>query len=114
MVSPHLLNLLSFGALRSEGWQGVWIDAYRRKYQTSCNPLNEVILPSQQQELLNRIYRRAGSRNGCWDVFCWKENIYLFAESKRYKHDKVRDSQKNWLESALAVALLVTSFLIAE
>jgi hypothetical protein len=35
-------------------------------------------------QLLQEIYDRAGSRAGCFDVFCWKDDYSLvFAESER-------------------------------
>ena len=111
---PAFAELVILDALQSEGWDGVWVDTYRRKYRTSCNPLNEITLPSKQQELLNSIYQRAGSRNGCWDVFCWKENSYLFAESKRHRRDHIRDSQMRWLEAALESDTGSLSFLVVK
>jgi hypothetical protein len=111
---PVFAELAILVALQSDGWQGVWVDTFRRKYRTSCDPLNEIMLPSRQLKLLNRIYQHAGSRSGCWDVFCWKEEMYLFAESKRHKHDSIRDTQRKWLDSALAEGVPMTSFLIVE
>ena len=111
---PAFAELVILGTLLSAGWQGVWVDTYRHKYRTSYYPLNEIVLPSGPQELLNRIYQRASSRNGCWDVFCWKEETYLFAESKRHRRDSIRDTQRKWLEAALEDGLPITSFLIVE
>lgn len=111
---PVFAELAILGVLQNDGWQGAWVDTYRRKYRTSCNPLNEIALPSRQLELLNRLYQRAGLRSGCWDVFCWKDDAYLFAESKWHKRDSIRDNQKQWLQSALAYGLPITSFLIVE
>jgi hypothetical protein len=48
-------------------------------------------------------------------VFCWKEDGgYLFAEAKRYKYNKIRASQRKWLEAALQQGLPLTSFLLVE
>lgn len=111
---PAFAELAILGAFRNEGWQGVWVDTFRRKYRTSCHPLNAVTLPSEQEEFLQSIFQRAGSRDGYWDVFCWKEETRLFAESKRQKHDRIRDTQREWLEAALDSGLSSASFLVVE
>jgi hypothetical protein len=53
-------------------------------------------------------------RSGAWNVFCWRDSEYLFAESKRTGHDRIRDSQIAWLETALNLGLSPESFLIVE
>ena len=111
---PAFAELVILGAFLNDGWQGVWVDTFRRKYRTSCQPLNAVTLPSEQQEFLHSVFQGAGSRNGCWDVFCWKEETRLFAESKRHKHDSIRDTQRKWLEAALDLGLSSASFLVVE
>lgn len=111
---PAFAELVILRTLMNDGWNGVWVDTFRHKYRTSCSPLNEVMLPVEKQELLDNIYYQAGLHSGCWDVFCWKNNSYLFAESKRYKHDKIRDTQRQWLEAALGLGLPTASFLVVE
>jgi hypothetical protein len=73
-----------------------------------------VPLPAKQQKLLQDISNRAGSKNGCFDVFCWRGESILFAESKRQAKDKIRDTQRCWLQAALQYGLPITSFLIVE
>jgi len=111
---PAFAELVILGSFLNDGWQGVWVDTFRRKYRTTCHPLNAVTLPTSQQEFLQSIFQRAGSRNGCWDVFCWKEETQVFAESKRFKHDSIRDTQSQWLEAALDRGLSNASFLVVE
>ena len=111
---PAFAELVILRAFLNDGWQGVWVDTFRRKFRTSCNPLNAVTLPPKQQDFLDGIIERAGSRNGCWDVFCWKEDTRIFAESKRYKRDRIRDTQRKWLQASLDVGLSNTSFLVVE
>jgi hypothetical protein len=41
------------------------------------------VLPPERRQYSNEIYAGAGSRFGCLDVFAWKGNRILFAESKR-------------------------------
>jgi hypothetical protein len=111
---PAFAELVILRILMDIGWEGVWVDSFRGKYRTSCFPLNEVLLPAEQQDILESIYLWAGSRSGCWDVFCWKDGSYLFAESKRHKHDRIRDTQRKWLEAAIEHGLPIESFLVVE
>lgn len=111
---PAFAELVILGILQSDGWSGVWVDTFHNKYRTSYWPKNEAELPPKPQQLLQRIYEKAGSKNGCWDVFCWKEEMYLFAESKRQGHDRITDTQRVWLEAAIECQLPLSSFLIVE
>ena len=99
---------------QKDGWQGVWVDSYRNKFRKDY-PANSIALPPDQQRLLSRIYEKVGSNKGCWDVFCWRDNgTYLFAESKRQGRDRMRDSQRHWLEAAINCGLPISAFLIVE
>jgi len=112
---PAFAELAILWAMREVGWEGVWIDTYRRKYRTGywgVLPLTE--LPPKREQLLERIYTRAGSRSGAWDVYCWNSQNVLFAESKRARRDKIRESQRHWLAAAIGEGYTKESFLIVE
>ena len=112
---PAFAELAILWAMRADGWEGVWIDTYSRKYRTDywgVTPLSK--LPPERTQLLERIYTRAGTRSGAWDVYCWKGSKVLFAESKRARRDKIRDSQRHWLAEAIGEGLSNESFLIVE
>ena len=112
---PAFAELAILWAMRAAGWEGVWIDTYSRKYRTDywgVMPLSK--LPPKRAQLLERIYTRAGTRSGAWDVYCWKGSKVLFAESKRARRDKIRDSQRHWLAEAIGEGLSNESFLIVE
>jgi hypothetical protein len=112
---PMFAELAVLRICESAGWQGVWVDTYRGKYRTTYCPLNEVELPVEQRRLLLRTYDKAGGRKGCWDVFCWTSNgDHLFAEVKRQGRDRIRDSQRKWLDAAIKCDLPIASFLIVE
>ena len=98
----------------NNGWNGVWVDTFRKKYRIDWINKNGVELPSDKHLLLNKIYKTLGSKNGCWDIFCWKEERVIFAESKRRQKDKIRETQIKFLESALNCGLSKESFLIVE
>ena len=98
-----------------DGWSGVWVDTYGEKYRVAyCGESGEVQLPPVRKALLERIRRAAGSKHGCFDVFCWKGDMLLFAEAKRRGRDRIRETQKRWLAAALNVGVPLESPLIVE
>jgi hypothetical protein len=112
---PVFAELAILRAFQGIGWDGVWVDTFGRKHRagywgTGCT----VELPSEQEVLLGSVYERAGASKGCWDVFCWKDERRLFAEAKWQDRDQIRDSQRRWLEAAIAVGLHPSSFLVVE
>jgi hypothetical protein len=97
------------------GWQGRWIDSYRRKYRVGYwGDDTAKDLPLEQKALLDSIRARSEVRGGCFDVFCWCLGKIMFAEAKWKAHDRIRHSQRRWLEAALDVGIPVASFLIVE
>jgi len=111
---PLFAELIILRILQNEGWKGVWVDSFRRKYRTDWINKNGVELPSKKQVFLNNIYKNLGSKKGCWDIFCWKDEKILFIESKQLSKDKIRETQVKFLESALNIGLTDKSFLIVE
>lgn len=98
-----------------EGWEGRWIDSYRRKYRTGYwGPNVTKDLPAEQHAVLDSIRAKSGRRGGCFDVFCWGGGLAAFAEAKWTAHDRIRPSQRRWLEAALDVGIPLESFLIVE
>jgi hypothetical protein len=112
---PVFAELAILRIFQNDGWNGVWVDTYKRKYRTEYwKDKGGVGLPADKQMLLESIYERVGSVKGCWDVFCWKDEKIIFAESKRLSKDKIRETQIKWLETALTYGLKEKSFLIVE
>ena len=113
--APVFAELAILRAFQKLGWDGVWVDTFKKRYRVGYWMDNsEIDLPSEQEALLKSIYERVGTRTGCWDVFCWKGNLQLFAEAKRRGRDQIRDSQRQWLEAAIELGLPPTSFLVVE
>ncbi len=112
---PLFAELVILKTLFHDGWSGVWVDNYRRKFWTGM-PGTEapVMLPTDKLAVLDSIRGKNRSMSGCWDVFAWKEGKVLFAESKRDGKDHIRTSQIKWLESALAIGLSSANFLLVE
>lgn len=98
--------------LEAAGWKGAWIDTYRNRVLTGFG--RPALLPAEQQAMLNRIFSRAGSRHGCFDVLAWRGSDRLFAEAKRGGKDRLRDTQVRWLSAALDDCLPTESFLVVE
>ena len=109
---PVFAELVILRLLQVEGWEGVWIDTYRNKKWIAID--QSIELPPNRNELLKEIYRGAGSRSGCFDVYCWRDSQVLFAEAKRKGHDRIQDTQRRWLAAALNIGLPIESFLIIE
>ncbi|HLH29619.1 MAG TPA: hypothetical protein VKY31_00345 [Terriglobia bacterium] len=102
-------------SLQQSGWNGVWVDTYRRKFRTDYWNSPSTELPEEPRALLDRISAvRGGKQQGTWDIFCWRDDEYLFAESKWKTHDRLKPAQLEWLDAALSLDLPLPSFLIVE
>jgi hypothetical protein len=109
---PLFAELAILRMLQASGWQGVWIDTYRRKFRQFLPP-HSCDLPPHAQDFLSRA--KAGQRwhSGCPDVLAWNDASYLFVEAKRSRKDSIRKTQLRWLESALTT-LPLELFLVFE
>jgi hypothetical protein len=111
---PVFAELAILEVLRKTGWDGVWVDTYRKKFRRSMPP-ESCELPSRAEKLYERIRRANGGKtSGCFDVFAWKKGGYLFVESKRKSKDSIQKTQKAWVEAALASGIGIDSLLICE
>jgi len=112
---PEFAELGILRLMEYSGWQGVWVDTYGNAFRTQYWPKNKVKLPSKQAEIYDRIKKKVGSRDGCFDVFCWKADEFIFIESKRRDDDQIRETQKKWLQIAhLKCGISFDRFLIIE
>src|SRR6516225_10981891 len=63
---PVFAELAILRVLEKAGWDGVWVDTYRRKFRRSM-PSESCELPSHALELYERICRANGRRtSGCF------------------------------------------------
>src|SRR6266481_1850001 len=70
---PIFAELAILDLLGKGGWDGVWVDTYRKKFRRLMPP-ESCKLPSHAQELYDRICRaNDGKTSGCFDVFAWKD-----------------------------------------
>jgi len=112
---PLFAELAVVRIFQSQGWDGVWVDSYRRKYRIGLpDVVSPIDLPVKYEELLTTIRTTTGRSGGCWDVLVWKDSKILFIELKRRKKDSIQDSQKQWLEYSLSHGLLPSNFALIE
>lgn len=111
---PMFAELAILRLFQKDGWDGVWVDTFRKKYRTSWGDEGVVRLSGDKLQLLKAIHQRAGSTSGCFDVFCWKDDFVVFAESKRKSKDDIRQTQLAWLEAAMHTGFGASNFLIVE
>ena len=83
---PLFAELSVLRLFKSNGWDGVWVDSYRRKYRVGLpDVVDPVNIPDKQDKLINSIREKTGRSGGCWDLFLWKDDETLFIELKRRK-----------------------------
>jgi hypothetical protein len=112
---PVFAELAILKKFQSKGWNGVWVDSYRKKFRVGLPGLvDSVPLPEKQKIFFDTIYSKTKRKGGCWDVFLWKGNKLFFVELKRKKKDTIRSSQIVWLQESLQSGLKPENFLIVE
>lgn len=108
---PLFAELAILRHYERDGWSGVWVDSYRRKYRIVMPDRgNPVDLLPMHRELFERIRLSTGRHGGCWDIFLWRDDSILFLESKRRSRDRMQPSQAAWLQAALNLGVPVESF----
>lgn len=112
---PVFAELAILRLFKENGWNGVWVDSYRRNFRIGLPDIvDPVQLPVDKQKLIDSIKAKTGVSGGCWDVFVWKGRKVLFVELKRQKKDKLQDSQLQWLGASIGVGLRPSDFAIIE
>jgi hypothetical protein len=94
---------------------GVWVDSYRRCFHTGlpCR-VPAVPLPEPAAPVYQAIADARGGRGGCWDVLAWRGTEVRFVEAKRARRDRIRESQRQWLDAALGLGYRLDAFLVVE
>lgn len=109
---PAFAELVILRAFQDHGWDGVWIDTYRKKFRTGYWGVEpRRILPTGCPVVVPQLLE---TWSGAWDVCCWRGNQVVFAESKRRGRDQIRDSQRRFLAKALEAGIPAERFLMVE
>ncbi len=113
---PLFAELLVLRLLERQGYTGVWVDTYRKKYWQRLPCLSGPVVPDAKiSEAIRRIYEiKGGPKSGCFDVVAFCDDHFVFAELKKQNGDRIRPGQIEWLEAALSAGLKAPTFLIAE
>jgi hypothetical protein len=112
---PAFAEMVILRTLTNDGWQGVWVDTFGGGFRTDYRKgVPAEPLPPRPRSLPEEIWNLAKMPSGVWDVFCWRDDRVLFAESKRAKKDRIRANQRRFAESALNIGLPLDSFLFVE
>ena len=114
MQRPAFAELVVLWTLEHAGWHGVWVDSYRSKYRVGLMEEAPVDLPPPRKIMIDSLRKKMGKRGGVWDVYCWNDERILFVELKRGGRDRIRSSQRLFLEAALNQKLPLDTFLIVE
>jgi len=112
-------ELVILHLLQERGWDGVWVSSYGgvkflRDMPQDASLSNAIILPPERRVLFDRIQAAGESKGGCFDVMAWYDDLVLFLEAKRHGHDKLRVSQRRWINGALSIGLATDALMIVE
>jgi len=124
---PMFAELAVMKLFKISGWQARWIETYGANLKTPFHfsdwidgkLLEQSHDPIQDEDiskLLNDIALLNGTNyfSGIWDVVGWFNGHCVFAESKRAKKDKLRNTQYNWLSSCIRFGLKPDNFLVVQ
>jgi hypothetical protein len=122
---PQFAEVAILRLFEEAGWEGRWVETYpyrkNPRFWREWNPQGpqaQVHVPIAEPWVRERLQAIAAANggyfSGCWDVVAWKDGRLVFAESKRAKRDRMRNTQWRWLEAAMNCGCTVEDFLIVE
>jgi hypothetical protein len=116
---PVFAELMILNLLREKMWDGVWVSSfggtkYLREMPIDYRLGRTVDLPAEHKRLHDDIQSVAGAKGGCFDVLAWRDGQILFLEAKRKSHDKIRDTQRRWIEAAISTGVTPDELIIVE
>jgi hypothetical protein len=112
------LELAVLARLRLDGWDGFWVNAYRRHLRQDWFPapaaLIDDVAPAHVAAIFERLRREnGGGFGGFLDVFAWRDGQVRFVEVKS-PGDKWRDTQQRFVEMAVRLGHDWDAFLLVE
>lgn len=123
---PMFAELAIVNLFIKSGWQARWIETYATgdknpKFLSRWKDdkyKNQILDPIADDIVTDRLKNIAalngGSYSGCWDVLGWRGDKIIFAESKRFKKDRVQGTQVKWLDAGLRSGLTPENFFIVQ
>jgi hypothetical protein len=94
--------------LRLDGWHGVWVNAYRNELRPEWFPAPAVrtLAGAGAPDWAVRIFdelraANGGKLSGFFDVFAWREPGEVRFDEAKVGTDRIRPSQRRFLETAL-------------
>ena len=109
---PTYAEFAALSLFRREGWNGMWVDGYRRKKWSGLS--EEARYPDSIDVLLDSLRSITGRRGGVFDLILWRGKTILFIELKRSKRDQIRANQVDWVRAALSSGVDLRCFAILE
>jgi len=109
---PTYAEFAALSLFRREGWNGMWVDGYRRKKWSDLS--EEARYPDSIDVLLDSLRSITGRRGGVFDLILWRGETILFIELKRLKRDQIRANQVDWVRAALSSGIDLRCFAILE
>ena len=73
---PTYAEFAALSLFREEGWNGMWVDGYRRKKRSSL--LEDAQYPQSIRELLDSLSSRTGRTGGVFDLILWRDQMIMF------------------------------------
>jgi hypothetical protein len=124
---PMFVELAIMKLFKISGWQARWIETYGANVKTpfhfsdwSDSKLSEQPVDQIQDNNILKTFNEISLLNGvnyfsgCWDILGWFEDQIVFAECKRTKKDKLRNTQYNWLSACILYGLKPDNFLVIQ
>lgn len=106
--------------LQADGWEGVWVNAFRGELRTQWFPapaaraLAEVGAPGWAARIFDRLRAaNGGTLSGFFDVFAWREPGQVSFYEAKVGPDRIKPTQLRFLEAALRFRQL-EEFMIVE
>jgi hypothetical protein len=110
---PAWAEIVLVRLLERGGWGAAWVKNWGGL--AFWRDVNDPIeLPQMPSALLQKVETMTGVRGGCWDVFAWRGDDVLFIESKQHRRDRLRPTQKIWLETAIGCDVPLSAFAVVE
>ena len=121
---PMFAELAIMSLFNADGWLARWVETYGRKEPIMLTEWkddkykNQSHQPFQNKKIISLLSEIAKTNSntysGCWDVLALKNDLIIFAESKRSNKDNIRNSQVNWLAAGLKCGLSKDNFLLVQ